>query len=207
MAREKSKIIRTGKKIQDSGLVAGTWGNVSIRLEEDANKFAITPSGMDYPDIEEENIAIVNLEGKKIEGDSEPSTETPMHRHIYNERDDVNAIVHTHSTFASVLACNHKDIPPIIEDMVQIVGGEVETADYALPGSGKLAESAMEGLKDKKAVLLANHGPVSVGSDIDEAMMVAEIVEKSAKIYVFSKILGDPVELSDEDVSKMQDMF
>jgi len=207
MAREKSKIIRTGKKIQNSGLVAGTWGNVSIRLKDDEDKFAITPSGMDYHEIEEKNIVIVDLDGKKIEGDSEPSTETPMHRQIYNKRDDVNAIVHTHSTFASVLACNHKDIPPIIEDMVQIVGGKVKTADYALPGSKELAESAVKGLKDKKAVLLANHGPVSVGSNIDEALMIAEIVEKSAKIYVFSKILGDPVELSDKDVSKMQEMF
>ena len=207
MAREKSKIIQTGKKIQNSGLVAGTWGNVSIRLEKDEEEFAITPSGIDYPEIEEENIAIIDSEGEKIEGDSEPSTETPMHHHIYSKRDDVNAIVHTHSTFASVLACNHEGIPPIIEDMVQIVGGEVKTADYALPGSKELAESAVKGLKDKKAVLLANHGPISVGSDIDEAVMIAEIVEKSAKIYVFSKILGDPVELSDEDVSKMQDMF
>lgn len=207
MTGEKEKIIRAGREMYDRGLVAGTWGNISIRLDENLEKFAITPTGMDYREIEKEDIAILNLEGEKIEGREDPSSENPLHRFIYKARENVNAILHTHSTFASAVACTREDIPPLIEDMVQIVGGKIETAKYELPGTEDLAKAAVETLKDKNATLLANHGAVAVGPDIDTALMAGEIVEKSAKIFTISKMLGEPKELSEEDVEIMREIF
>lgn len=188
-------------------LVAGTWGNISIRLEDDSNKFAITPSGIDYREIEEEDIVILNLEGEKIEGKKDPSTENPLHRHIYKARENIKAIFHTHSTFASAVACTRKNIPPIMEDMVQIVGGSIETARYELPGSEDLAKAAVEALGEKNAALLANHGAVALGKDIDMALKVAKIVEKTAKIFTIANSLGDMKELSKEDVETMKEIY
>lgn len=207
MSNEREKVVQAGQEIYDRGLIAGTWGNISIRLEESPNNFAITPSGMDYREIEKKDIAVLNLEGEKIEGEKEPSSEKPLHQHIYKAREDAKAIVHTHSTFASAIACNRETIPPLVEDMVQIVGGKIETAKYKLPGSEDLAKAAVETLKDKNATLLANHGAVAVGPDVDTAIMVGEIVEKSAKIYTISKMLGEPEVLSEEDVEIMREIF
>lgn len=207
MVSEKKEVAQAGKKIQERGLVAGTWGNTSRRLEEDPNKFAITPSGMDYRKIGEKDIIILNLDGEKIEGKRKPSSENALHRLIYKRREDVNAIVHTHSVFASSAACARVEIPAIVEDMAQIVGGSIETAEYALPSTEKLAEFALEALKDKRAALLANHGAVALGKNLEEALMVAEIVEKSAKIFVTAKMIGKPQELSKEDIEKMKEMY
>lgn len=207
MLNEKKELVEAGINIYDRELVAGTWGNISLRLEKEPEKIAITPSGMDYKEIDEKDIVILNLDGEIVEGKRKPSSEYQLHTKIYQFREDVNAIVHTHSTFASSVACSREDIPPIVEDMVQIVGGAIETAEYKLPGTEELAESARKSLGEKKAVLLANHGAVAVGESMKEALKVAEIIEKSAKIYVFSKFLGNPHELSKEDVDTMRKKY
>ncbi|KXA90919.1 hypothetical protein AKJ63_00585 [candidate division MSBL1 archaeon SCGC-AAA259D18] len=207
MTRAKKEITQAGTKIYDRGLVAGTWGNISKRLEEDPKKFAITPSGMDYRKIKEEDIVILNLEGEKKEGERIPSAETPLHAHVYKTREEINAVIHTHSVYASAIACLRENIPPIVEDMVQIVGGGIETAEYELPGTEELAESALRALNHKKAALLANHGVISLGKDVDEAIKVAEIVEKSAKIYLLAEFLGNPKKLDEEEVEKMKEAY
>ncbi len=149
----------------------------------------------------------MNLEGKKLEGEKEPSIESPLHRFIYQSRKDTNAIIHTHSTFASAISCLREDIPPIVEDMVQIIGGSVETADYELPGTEELAESAIEALDDKKAALLANHGVVALGENLKEALKVAEITEKSAKIYLLADMIGEPQKLGEEEIEEMREAY
>lgn len=207
MTREKKEIVRVGKEVYNRGLVAGTWGNLSRRLEDNPNRFAITPSGLGYTEIDEEDIAILNLDGEKIEGEKKPSSESPLHVQIYRAREDIKAILHTHSTFATAMACTEQDIPPIVEDLVQIVGGSIETAEYKLPGTEELAKSAVGALGDKNAVLLAHHGAVALGKNLEEALKTAEIVEKSAKVYLLSKIVGEPKELDDEDVEIMRKFY
>lgn len=207
MAKPEKEIVQAGKEIYNLGLVAGTWGNMSRRLEDDRKKFAITPSGMDYRKITERDIITLNLECEKKKGRRIPSTEAPLHAKIYKHRKEVNAIIHTHSIYASAVACARENIPPIVEDMAQIVGGSIETAKYELPGTEELGESALKALKNKKAALLANHGVIALGTDMDEAMKVSEIVEKSAKIYLMAKFLGKPYELSKEEVEKMKEAY
>ncbi|MBC7323873.1 MAG: class II aldolase/adducin family protein, partial [Moorella sp. (in: Bacteria)] len=144
-----------GRRLVEERLVVGTWGNISIR-EDDGQLFVITPSGMPYECIKPEDTVIVNFAGEVVEGDRKPSTETPLHSAIYQARPDVGAVVHTHSTYAGACAVARVPLPPITEDLVQIAGGGVDVAEYALPGSTQLAENALRALGDKNAVLLAN---------------------------------------------------
>lgn len=197
-------VVATSKKMVDSGLVVGTWGNVSMRIEE---KVVITPSGMSYSKLSPEDMVVVDIDGNVVKGKWKPSTDTSLHAMIYKARRDVTGIIHTHPIFASAIAVTRCGIPPIIEDLVQIVGGEINVAAYAPPGTKELAENAVKALSDRNAVLLANHGAVGVGRDVEEAFMVCKIVEKSAQILIYSKILGNPVILDGKDVKRLRKFF
>lgn len=198
-------IIESSKTLLKTGLVTGTWGNLSVRLNND--QILITPSGRPYDILESEDLSLISLSGTRISGPYNPSSEWPLHVAIYQARPDIKAVVHTHSLFASACAVAHVSIPPIIEDLVQVVGGEIAVADYALPGTEKLAEQAVKHLGTKQAVLLANHGFVGCGSDLAEAIMVCQLGEKAAQILVYAKQLGSIYPLSEEDVSLMHKFY
>lgn len=200
----KNKIIEIGKIMFNEGLVASTWGNISIKFED---SIYITPSGMEYNFLEPNDIVVTDLEGNIKEGKRKPSSEMNLHLEIYKRRKDVGAIVHTHSLYASSYAVARKPIKPLIEDMAQVIGGEVSVASYALPGSYELAKNSADALSDKGAVLLANHGVVGVGVDINEAYKACLLVEKTAHIGIASMSLGMPHSLSDEDVKWMRNAY
>ena len=199
--RYREEILHTGIMLLDKGLVAGTWGNISVRIADQV--FAITPSGRNYRTLQPEDIVLVDSHGSTIEGKLKPSSELPLHLAIYSARSDIAGIVHTHSVFASACAVARRPIPPIIEDLVQLAGGEIAVAPYALPGTPELAKNAVSALADKFAVLLANHGAVTCGKTLGEAMTAAELVEKAAQIFSWAQMLGGAVPLSAEDVAGM----
>ena len=198
-------VCETAKKLSTSNLVAGTWGNISARLDNDY--MVVTPSGMPYETLKPEDMVIVNMHDLTYEGELKPSVETPMHARILLERPEVNAAVHTHSTYALVMACAHKPIPPICDDQVQILGGEVRVARYTLPGTGEMADAVLEALQGRMGALIANHGAVTLGRTLDEAMVAATVLEKSAQVYVGTQAVGGGVELSQEDIAFMYDFF
>ena len=202
----RTEILSIGCAMLDKGLVAGTWGNISSRVPG-TSLIAITPSGKGYREISPTDIVLVNHDGRTIEGNFKPSSELPLHLAIYKARADIQAIVHTHSVFASACAVAHKNIPPIIEDLVQLVGGGVEVADYALPGTEELAKNIVVALGEKNAVLLANHGVVGCGQSLTEGMMACELVEKAAQIYIYANQIGGAQILSDKDVAVMHDFY
>jgi L-fuculose-phosphate aldolase len=191
-------VLETGKAMVDSGLVAGTWGNISVRSGTDA--FIITPSGMPYHDLTADDLVMVDLEGKVVQGRRKPSSEINLHKAIYRERRDIQGIVHTHSLYASAFAVTRKPLPPISEEMAQILGGEVRVAPYAPAGTVELADTAVKTLGNSAAVFLANHGLVGVGRTLGEAFLVCQIVEKGAHTYLLSQLMGKPYLLTDEDV-------
>jgi len=201
---KKEILIKYGLKMIEDGLVKANWGNLSIRVPQG---FIISPSGMNYEDLTSSDIVTLNLEGKIVDGSRKPSSEVPMHQEIYRELKDVNGIVHTHSVYASAFAVCREEIPPIIEDMVQIVGGSVKTAPYALPGTKELAENVIKTLDGRNACLLANHGLIGVGRTIEEAYKVCLIVEKSAQIAYLSKTMGKACVLSGRDVQTMREYY
>ena len=199
-------IVETGHALIEKKLVAGSWGNISCRI--DAQNIAITPSGHGYETLTPEDVVIINRESDVVEGKHIPSSELKVHTAIYNAYPEAGAVIHTHSIYASALAAMHQGVPAIIEDIVQIIGGRVECAKYALCGTQELADNTVRALNGKKAVLLANHGAVCWGKNLAEALLAAEILEKAAQIAVICAGTGNKVyELSCEDMDVMHDFY
>jgi L-fuculose-phosphate aldolase len=201
----KKLIVNTGRKLYKQNLTIGTWGNISV-LDPDTDLVYIKPSGINYNEIDLEDIMVIDKKGKIVEGFRKPSIEMPMHLSIYNARKDVKAIIHYHPIYSSVLAVTGFSLPGICEDFVQIVGEKVLCAKYALPGSEELAKNAVVSLGNRNAVFLLNHGTLCVGRDIKEAMKVCYVVEKTAHIYILSKNIGKCRVIPEEDIKVMQDL-
>ncbi|MCF8010682.1 MAG: class II aldolase/adducin family protein [Clostridiales bacterium] len=200
------EIVSACQQMASAGLVSGTWGNASSRLKDD--KIIITPSGIPYNLLTPVDMTVLDISsGQVIEGKRRPSTEYTMHMEIYRQRQDVHAIMHTHSIYASTLAAARREIPPLLEEQAQLVGGKILTAEYAPAGTEDLAWNAVKALGNRNAVLLANHGLVGVGRDIKEAFLVCQVAEKACMVYLASKCLGDAVALSEEEVQALRNTF
>ncbi|MBC8276011.1 MAG: class II aldolase/adducin family protein [Chloroflexi bacterium] len=189
---EKKAVIEVAQEMERKGLVVGTAGNVSLRLKDPSGRelLAITPSGRYYDSLKIDDIVVVDFEGQRVEGEQKASIETVMHTEVYKARKKVNAIVHAHPAFCSVIAVTGLDIPPLIDEQVIYIGGEIKVAEYALPGTPELAKNAVSALGPRNAVILANHGVLSVGRDMREALTICELAEEMAKIYVSVLSLG-----------------
>ena len=199
----REEIVRTCRSMRDSGLVAGTEGNVSARTPE--GDVLVTPSGLDYAVMEPEDVVLVSLDEKTLEGAFEPSVETPMHTGIYLSRPETRGIVHTHARFSTTLACLNWEIPPV-HYMLAVLSdeGRVPVARYATYGTQDLAENAARALGDAhRACLLRNHGTIAVGSTIAEAFSRTELLEQMAELYYRVRTAGEPVLLSAEQMAEV----
>jgi len=203
---ERQQVIEAGKEMANAALAMGTWGNISCRLPQ-RNLIAITPSGMDYNSLAPEDIVIMDLEGNCIDGCRKASTEQPLHRAIYSAREDINAIIHTHSIYATAMAAARKPIPGAVEDLVQIVGGDVRIARYSLPGTTELGQYVVEAMEGRNGVLLANHGAVGGAGNLKQALIICQIIEKSARITIAAQAVGGVVDLPQEDIDAMRQYF
>jgi ribulose-5-phosphate 4-epimerase/fuculose-1-phosphate aldolase len=175
------------------GLVSAYSGNASLRLEETGREglLLVTPTHHPYYRLQPEELVVVNLDGEPVgENRLKPSSETRLHLEIYQQRDDVAAVVHTHSIYASVAAVAGREIPPIIDEMIFTLGGSIRIGDYAFPGTQELALVAARALGDRNAALLRNHGVVGVGPNVWETLEVCDLVERLAQIFVLSQVLG-----------------
>ncbi len=200
----KQLIVDTGVEMIRTGMTVGTWGNISLR-DPETNYMYISPSGMDYMKIKAEHVVVLSLDLDLIEGYAEPSIEKHMHAAVYKTRADVNAVIHTHPVFSSVFGAVKMALPAISEDFAQIVGDKVDYAEpYELPGTEELAVSAAKGLGKHNAVILPNHGSLSVGDTIKMALKVSMVLEKNAQIYLFARLLGTPQLFQQKDIDAMQ---
>ena len=203
----KTQLVEAGRRLVTSGLVSGTWGNISIRLKNSPNLFIITPSGMDYQNLSPEAIPIVNMNNLTYQGQFKPSTEVKLHAHIYAKRLDVGAIIHTHSSYASTVAAARREVPPILDDMAQIIGPTIRVADYALPGTSKLVKKTFKALHGRNGVLLANHGALVVGRNIEEAFTAAFILEKACKVFIEAEFLGGAISIPKFEAALMHQYY
>ena len=171
------------------GYFVPTWGNISVRLHDG---LLVTPSRMHYEDLEPEDLVVVAWEGGVLRGDRLPTSEMELHRQLYLQRPDLGALIHTHSRWASVCACAHLNIPVLVDDMAEVIGGEVRCAPYVPGGRHReLAEAARQAIgPDAGAVLLGNHGVVAGAPDLEEAVVACQFVEKAALILVHAQPLG-----------------
>lgn len=205
-AQLKDQIIDTGKKMIDYRLVVATWGNISCRIPR-KSQFYITPSGMSYDELKTGDLVTMNFEGDVVEGKRKPSSEALLHQEIYKARPDIWGIIHTHSNFACSFAVAQERIPPILEEAAQLIGGPVEVAQYAMPGTFQLAQNAVKSLEARNAVMLANHGVVGVGRTLAEAFTVAILVEKLAQVFLGAKMIGTPHILDDLETKILRENF
>src|SRR6056297_80065 len=179
-------------KFANSDLVAGTWGNLSMRINDDY--FVCTPSGRDYNELEPKDMPIVKFGDLSYEG-PKPTKEKNFHAMIYQERDEINAIIHTHSMNASTVAAARRDVPPVLDDQAQILGPNIRCAEYGLPGTKNIAKKVVKAIKGRNACLLANHGAVVIGRDLDEAFTGCAVLEKACKAFIEAEFIGGPVPL------------
>ncbi|MSS44010.1 L-fuculose-phosphate aldolase [Anaerosalibacter bizertensis] len=205
MKNEREQIVEYGKKLIDANLTKGTGGNLSI-FNREKQLMAISPSGIDYFKIKPEDVVILDLEGNKVDGDKSPSSEYEMHRIFYENRRDIDAIIHTHTMYATTIACLNWELPPV-HYMVALAGLNVRCAKYATYGTKELAENAFEAMKDRNAVLLANHGLLAGAKDLANAFNITEEIEYCAELYYRTKCIGEPVILSEEEMTLMLDKF
>jgi len=206
---EKKAVIEAAQEMVRTGLAVGTAGNVSLRLKDPSGRelLAITPSGRYYDSLNVDDIVVVDFAGQRVEGELRASIETVMHVEVYKARKKVNAIVHAHPAFCSVIAVAGLDIPPLIDEQVILIGGEIRVAQYGFPGTPELARNAVLALGPRNAVILANHGALSVGRDMREALTICELAEEMAKIYVSALGLGKVNQLPAEVVELEQAFF
>jgi L-fuculose-phosphate aldolase len=184
----RSVVCEAGKRLLRENLVTGTWGNLSLRIND--NSMVITPSGKPYELLTPGDMVLVNFKTMAWKGENKPSSELKLHAAIYLERKEVNAVIHTHQQSASTVAAARREVPPILDDMAQIIGPSVRVAEYALPNTKKIVKKTVSALKGRNAALMANHGAVCIGRDIEEAFIVCQVLEKACRAFIEAEFLG-----------------
>jgi len=201
---QRRRVSELGRRLLERDLANGTMGNLSAR---EGDRIAVSPSGTPYEDVTPETVPVVALSGERIAGDVAPSSETPMHRIVYRRREDAGGIVHTHSPYASTFASLGREITAS-HYLIGFAGHEIPVTEYATPGSEELGELAAEALgDDHDAVLLGNHGVLTVGATLDGAFETAEMVEYVARIHYRALNVGEPEILPEDVVEDLIEKF
>lgn len=203
----KTLVREAGVRMVDSGLTVCTWGNISY-CDRETGLVYITPSGMDYHGVTDDDICVFDLQGNHVEGSRRPSIELQMHLGCLNARSCSSAVVHTHPIFSTVFSSMGEDIPLNIHDeAAQALGDTIRCADYELPGTQELADAVVKALGPRSnAVMMRNHGLVCIGQDMESAFKVATVVEMVCEIYWRIRATGGTyVPISDANVAAMQE--
>ena len=194
------------RKMWEAGLVAGSSGNVSARIDDQL--IAITPTSVPYSDMEANQIVVVDVAtGQSSDSHQTPSYELPMHLVMYRKRSDIGAIVHTHAPFVTTLSVLHRSLPPMLDETVVHLGGTIEVAEYAFTGTEAIGRNVLRALGDCAGVILANHGNVCIGSDLPKALHAAIAMEAAARVFVQALQIGEPVLLPEKSIEKARKMF
>ena len=196
-------LIATARAMQPAGLNRGTAGNVSVRS---GDGFLITPTGMSYATLDTDDIPLMALDGSH-HGRRKPSSEWRFHRDLYASRPEVGAVLHAHSPFAVSLACLRYDIPAFHYMIARFGGDSIRCADYAIFGSAELSNAALAAMHERKACLLANHGLLVAGRDLDEVLALAIELEELCEQYWRACQLGQPVLLSTSEMAAVLEKF
>lgn len=184
----KEKLIAVGKSLREQGLIVGGEGNLSLRLPD--GNLLVTPARVCKGKLEPSMLLVLDPKGYVVEGNLQPSSELLLHLHIYNVRKDVGGIVHAHPPFATGFSCAGISFttPLLAEGLIML--GQIPNVPFAMPGSIELVESISPYLQDNDCFLLSNHGVLTVGADIETALVRIELLEQYAKVLLITYILG-----------------
>lgn len=208
----REKVARLHAELPANNLVVWTAGNVSERVPG-ADLFVIKPSGVRYDELSAEAMVVCDMDGNKIvDGTPErlsPSSDTAAHAYVYRHMEDVGGVVHTHSTYATAFAAVHKPIPCILTMMSDEFGGEVPVGPFAIIGDDSIGKGIVETLRDSRspAVLMANHGPFTIGRDATAAVKAAVMVEEVARTAAAAMQLGEPVPVAQERIDSLYNRY
>lgn len=184
--KAKELVLKAGLNLVEKELIAGTWGNVSCRIDD--NKFAVTPSGRSYDTLIPDDIVIVNISDGSYSGNIKPSSEKSIHAAIYKTFPDVNFVIHTHQEYASVISAAAIDIVEL-DELHPLLGSKVILAEYAPSGTEELKYNVIRALSESasKAIIMKNHGAMCLGKDYDEAFSVASELEKVCCDFIIKR--------------------
>jgi len=206
LQKEREQVVEYGKKMSSSGLSKGTSGNISV-FNSDEKLMAISPSGVGYFETTPEDVVVMDLEGNIVDGDKKPSSEHGLHSIFYRTRPGINAVVHTHSTYCTTLACLNEPIKAV-HYVIGVAGtATVPCAPYATYGTPGLAENAEKVCGEGKAVLLANHGLLTIGPSLAKAFSIAGNMEFIAEMQYRTRAIGTPVILDDDEMNRVMEKF
>lgn len=206
---ERTQVLEAAQAMYRHELVVASSGNVSMRLDNGNGQdlLAITAAGKDYENLSLAQIVIVDFEGEPVVGDAVPSTEMLLHCAIYRARPDAGAVMHTHSVYASALAVAGIPIPPLIDEMVVLLGDSVQVSEYTFPGTEEIGGAVVQALGERNAALIRNHGLVGVGRTPAEALKICQLAERLAHIYTIAHALGQVAPLPDDAVYTEMELF
>lgn len=185
----KEEVLWAAQEMARSGLVQGTAGNVAARVSD--GTAVLTPSSIDYQEMVLADLVVCDLTGEVLEGERSPTTEKALHLAALRLYPEINATMHCHAKFATMFALARQPIPAVIEEFVVFVGGAVECADYRTTGTDELGEEIAQRVRDRAAVLMANHGLFAVANNPRQVLHVAHLVERTAEIVWGARLLGD----------------
>lgn len=193
----RKQLISSALELLESGLITGTAGNLSVRV---GDHIIITPSGAAYDQLEPEDLATVDIDGQivNVRGTNRPSSETPLHLSVYRAT-DARAVVHTHSPFANAVGLVRDELPRV-HYAIRALGGRVRVAPYATFGTQELADNVIAAIEGRTGCILRNHGTVVYGSSLPEALDRAAKLEWVSALYIRAATLGEPAELTDDDL-------
>lgn len=208
MEQERALIAEYGRKMSSAGLSHGTAGNISI-YDRQTGLMAITPSGVNYFDITPEDIVIMDINGQIVEGERKPSSESGLHLEFYRANADAGcaAVVHTHSNYATTLACMGESIRAVHYVIAGSGTNEIPLCEYATFGTPELAQKAVAACNGGKAVLLANHGLVATGINLEKAFSLASNLEDVARLQWQCMCAGRMNVLTEEQIQKVLERF
>jgi L-ribulose-5-phosphate 4-epimerase len=195
------EVCRLHAELPRNGLVTWTSGNVSGR-DPETGLVVIKPSGVRYEDLTPENMVVVDLGGKIVEGKLKPSSDTFAHVYVYRHRADVNSVVHTHSTFATAWAAAGRPIPPVLTAICDEFGGPIPVGAYARVGGDEIGQEILRSIGSSPAILMKNHGVFTVGKTLEAAVKAAVMVEDVARTVFYTMQLGTPADILPEEVER-----
>ena len=187
----KKEIYEAHLKLWENRLVMWTSGNVSGR-DPKTDLVVIKPSGVSYDKLSPDNLVVVDLNGNIIEGNLKPSVDMATHLYVYKHMPDVMSIIHTHSTYASAFAAIGKPIPVCLTAMADFFGRDIPVGELVLIGEEEIGKEIVRKIGNSKAIIMKNHGPFTVGKNVNEALQAAIFLEESAKVLIMSQVLGEP---------------
>ncbi|MDR1367767.1 MAG: class II aldolase/adducin family protein [Candidatus Accumulibacter sp.] len=215
MLKLRRRLIDTARYMGDHDLCVGTSGNLSVRAEQDGRRgYLITPTGMRYGDLNPEDIVFMAMDGARASPSVKapknlraPSSEWRFHRDIYARRPEAGAVLHAHSPFAVSLSCLRGDIPPFHYMIARFGGDSVRCARYATFGTQALSDAAQEALEGRNACLLANHGQIVHGRDLEQALALGIELEALCEQYWRARQIGEPILLGSEEMRAVLEKF